>query len=79
MRLSDMNLLFRKGYFELNFDYKKVDEPSDQAACDKFMKMMRDGPDSMAETAKNMLGGKSVTDYLQTKREEMEVDMEKHK
>jgi len=47
MKLADMNLLFRKGYMELSFDYKKVSEPSDPEVCDRFMSMMRKGPESM--------------------------------
>lgn len=41
MKLADMNLVFRKGYMELSFDYKKVGTPSDPEVCDKFMNMMR--------------------------------------
>lgn len=49
MKLSDMNLLFRKGYLELSFDYRKVSQPSDPEVCERFMKMMQKGPDGLAE------------------------------
>lgn len=51
MKLADMNLLFRKGFIELNFDYKRVDEPSNPEVCDKFVNMMRKGPESMVQQA----------------------------
>lgn len=47
VKLTDMNLLFRKGFMELSFDYKKVAEPSDPEVCDRFLNMMKKGPESM--------------------------------
>jgi len=76
MKLADMNLLFRKGFMELNFDYKRVDVPSDPEGCDKFVKMMRKGPESMIEEAKETIGSNSVTDYLQKKRDELDSTMD---
>lgn len=64
MKLADMELVFRKGYFELSFDYKKVAEPSDPEVCNRFMKMMRKGPESMIQEATEELGDKSILDYL---------------
>ena len=69
MKLSDMNLLFRKGFFELSFDYKKVTEPSAPEVCEKFYNMMRKGPDSIVEEFQDKMGGQTIADYLQQKRD----------
>ena len=35
--LSDLDLHFKKGYFEATFGYKKVDKPRDEEVCEGFL------------------------------------------
>jgi len=79
MKLADMNLQFRKGFFELSFDYKKVSEPSDPEVCKRFMNMMKRGPESMIKEAKEELGDNGILDYLKNKKESLTDQMDSRK
>ena len=76
MRLADLDVKFNKGYVEISFDYKKVKNPIDPEVCDKFMKALQQGPQSMMDQAKDMLGGDSFTDYLKKKTDEVKEEAE---
>ena len=42
--LSDLNLNFKKGYFEASCGYKKVDKPRDPEVCEGFLTALQEGP-----------------------------------
>jgi hypothetical protein len=65
IRFSDLDLRFRKGFMEVSIDYQPVDA-MDGEACDKFMEALRNGPKQIMDSAEDLMGGKSLPEFMQT-------------
>lgn len=51
LKLTDMDLKFKKGYLEVTFGYRKVKFPSNPMVCEKFLEYIRRGPSDFLEGA----------------------------
>jgi len=43
-KFAEFDVIFKKGFVELNTSYKKVEEPSDPEVCRGFLDALRQGP-----------------------------------
>lgn len=74
--LSDLNLNFRKGYFEATCGYKKVDTPRDPEVCEGFLEALREGPKNAQGKMDEFLGGKSIKEAVEEKTKQIEEEYE---
>jgi len=54
-KFSDVTLDFKKGFMQAGCGYKKVNTPSDSAVCEKFLDVLRNGPNEAMKMANKFM------------------------
>ena len=72
IRLSDLDINFKKGYCEVTCGYQKVETPADSELCDSFIQALTEGPQMAKDKVDNMFGGMSASEYIADKQKMFE-------
>jgi hypothetical protein len=76
-KLSDVTMDFKKGYMQLGCGYKTVNKPRDQKVCDRFLDVLRNGPNDAMKMAMNMYQDpESRMEVMKDLKEEIDRQME---
>jgi hypothetical protein len=70
VRLSDLDLKFRKGFMEMSIDYEEVESLTGDD-CDKFISALRNGPSELKNGMDTILEGRTWREYMDEKREDL--------
>ena len=72
-KLSDADIKFKKGYLEMSCGYKLIDEPSQPAICEEFIRALREGPKEALEQGAGLFDGSvDPSSFWEEKKKEME-------
>lgn len=67
IKLSDLDINFKKGYCELTCGYKKIETPANPEICDAFISALSHGPQAAKDQVDNLFGGMSAQEYIADK------------
>ena len=60
IKLSDLNVNFKKGYVEVSCGYQKVESDPDPVLCEEFIQALTEGPKKAQESVDSLFGGMSA-------------------